>query len=46
MAAGRRLRVTKTDVKWRQGYQAFLLLVNMWTQVRSLCFIAKLVIST
>jgi hypothetical protein len=37
-----RLRVKKTDAKWRQKCQAFLLLsVDMWAQVRSQCFLAK-----
>jgi hypothetical protein len=32
----------KTDTKWRQECQAFLLLsVNSWAQVRSQCFSAK-----
>jgi hypothetical protein len=42
--AGERLGVKETDVKLRQGCQAFLLLfVNSWAQMSRQCFLVKAV---
>jgi hypothetical protein len=44
VTVGQRFRVKETDARWRQGGQAFILLLdNLWTQRRSRCLLTKAV---